>query len=582
MRYSLLDVFAGGVDSSAAGAGGEEEEGGGEEDQNAGKGELAGEVGTSEENVCEAGDGDEGRERVEPEAEGAGEVGLGAAQVENADVLDEELKQDADDDEGRDDLSEREKAAEHGDGGEGEERGGGQASGGMETGERRKEGACASSSEGDTGVAEQEREDAGEGSEHDEQGGGLTETGSELRADEGCPGGEGEEADDGAAGVGVDGRDQLLPGQDGEDGNRESEVHGGAEQDGAEDSAGNGAAGVADLGAEKGDVVVAPVVVGGNEHRGGEAGEEGGRESEGVGRESERSAEVRGGAEEGGGDDEGDGAEDDGRQQESDALDAGDAAIEEGNGEEDGEDGDGGGGAGGDGDRERAEVGGVQCAGAGERGGEPAGVVAQADGSGGDRERGGEQELYEEEEGEIAAERAGEDATEEVEGAARGGKGRAELGPDQAIAQGEERAKNPAQHGLRAAHTGEKQRKGDEGANADHVEQVEGDGAAQGEGALELGRGGDGESVEGVVVRALRAGSWVRACERLMAYDECVWMGPGGCDDASEKRVLRCAQDDKSGRYDKQAEMERGLVWGGPAWDVGGGGRAGRVSRRGG
>ncbi len=47
-------------------------------------------------------------------------------------------------------------------------------------------------------------------------------------------------------------------------------------RDRKEDGSRDGAAGVADLSAKQGDVVVAPVVVGGDEHGGGESGEEGG------------------------------------------------------------------------------------------------------------------------------------------------------------------------------------------------------------------------------------------------------------------------------------------------------------------
>ena len=73
--------------------------------------------------------------------------------------------------------------------------------------------------------------------------------------------------------------------------------------------------------------------------------------------------------------------------------------------------------------------------------------------------------------------------------------GGAEFGPDEAIAEGEECAGDPAEHGLGASHGGEQDGQGDEGADADHVEHVERDGAGEGEGAGELGWGLDGASV---------------------------------------------------------------------------------------
>jgi hypothetical protein len=122
-----------------------------------------------------------------------------------------------------------------------------------------------------------------------------------------------------------------------------------------------------------------------------------------------------------------------------------------------------------------------------ERGEEEGRVLAETDGSGGDGERRGETELEEEQERQQAAEAAGIDDAEEVVGAAGGGEGGAEFGPDKAVAEGEKGAEDPAEHGLRAGHSGENQRQGDEGADADHVEQVEGDGSAEGERARELG-----------------------------------------------------------------------------------------------
>ncbi len=129
--------------------------------------------------------------------------------------------------------------------------------------------------------------------------------------------------------------------------------------------------------------------------------------------------------------------------------------------------------------------------------GEEGCVLGEADRSAGDGERGGEDELEDEEEGEEAAEGAGIDGAEEAVGSSGFGHGGAELGPDEAVAEGERGAADPAEHSLGAAHGGEEQGQGDEGADADHVEHVDGDGAAEGEGAGELGWRVDGVSLAG-------------------------------------------------------------------------------------
>ena len=81
---------------------------------------------------------------------------------------------------------------------------------------------------------------------------------------------------EGLAGSEVVQVDDGLPGNDGEDRDIECEIEGGDEGDGEEDRSGDDAGGVGDFASEEGDVVVAPEVVGGDEHGGGEAGEEGG------------------------------------------------------------------------------------------------------------------------------------------------------------------------------------------------------------------------------------------------------------------------------------------------------------------
>lgn len=97
--------------------------------------------------------------------------------------------------------------------------------------------------------------------------------------------------------------------------------------------------------------------------------------------------------------------------------------------------------------------------------------------------------MEDEKEGEEAARGAGVDGAQEAVGATGFGHGGAEFGPDEAVTEGEERAEDPAEHGLRAAHGGEEEGEGDEGADADHVEHVDGHGAGEGKRAGEMGLG---------------------------------------------------------------------------------------------
>jgi len=64
---------------------------------------------TVDEEKSEAGHGEERRQRIEWHAEGAREIGTPDAQKDDADLLQEELQQDARDDQQSDDLREREK-----------------------------------------------------------------------------------------------------------------------------------------------------------------------------------------------------------------------------------------------------------------------------------------------------------------------------------------------------------------------------------------------------------------------------------------------------------------------------------------
>ena len=156
-----------------------EVEGGADEDERGGEQEFALEVGAADEDVAEAGDGQQRRQRVEPEAEGARHLRPGTAEVKDADVLEQKLDDDAKDDEGGDDVGEREEAEDDGGRAEDEEGDVREAAGlrafraGLlaQVREGPEEVAIAGRGVGDAGVAEQQREDAGEGGNHDQHGG---------------------------------------------------------------------------------------------------------------------------------------------------------------------------------------------------------------------------------------------------------------------------------------------------------------------------------------------------------------------------------------------------------------------------
>ena len=305
-------------------------------------------------------------------------------------------------------------------------------------------------------------------------------------------GGLHEGGDDGAPGVHIPGADERAPGQDRDNGCVHAEVESSDEADGDEDGAGDGAGGVLHFGAEEGDVVVAPVVVCRNEHGGAEAGEEGRGEMEGSGGKVEGLGDVSVG--EAGDEDPEDGDHDGAPHDGGDDADSGEVAVEEDDGEEDGGDGDERAGSGGEPGGVRAEMEQVGRGVASQRRIEPAGVLGETDASAGDGERCGDGELKDEEEGEepaegVAALRAGVDGAEEVVGASGLGHGGAEFGPGEAVDEGEAGAQDPAEHCLRAAHRAEDERQRDEGADADHVEHVQGDGTAEREGAVECGCG---------------------------------------------------------------------------------------------
>ncbi len=75
------------------------------------------------------------------------------------------------------------------------------------------------------------------------------------------------------------------------------------------------------------------------------------------------------------------------------------------------------------------------------------------------------------------------------EGAAGSGDGSAELSPDETVAHGQRGAQDPAEDGLRAVHGQDDKRKGHKRADADHVQHVQCDGAAQTHAAEQFGWG---------------------------------------------------------------------------------------------
>ncbi len=309
-------------------------------------------------------------------------------------------------------------------------------------------------------------------------------------AEDGGPGLLHEEGDEGAAGGGGPVGKQVLPAKDGQDGDGHAEIEGGDDRDGEEDGSRDGAAGVFDFTAEQGDVVVAPVVVGGEEHGGGETGEEGWSEVEGSAGKGDGLGDVS--AEQARDDDGGERGEDDGKHGEREAADVGEVAKEQEDGEEDYGYGDGGRGAELDGSGDGAEVKGVKGGAPGERREEEGAVLRKADGGAGDRKGAGKEDLEQKKEGEDFAGSAGKDGAEVGVGSAGYGEGGTEFGPDEAVGEGNEGPEKPTQHGLGTSHGGDEQGQRDKGASADHVEQVERDSTAERNGAVEFVRRLDG------------------------------------------------------------------------------------------
>ncbi len=119
---------------------------------------------------------------------------------------------------------------------------------------------------------------------------------------------------------------EFLPRNDAEDADVHQQIERGDDRDRAQDSAGNGAVGVADLAADEADVVVAPVVVGRDQHPGTQAEEEAVVEMEGPGREVEGQVGVE--VHQSGNDDEDQRGDDDEREPADDLIDLHNAAVE--------------------------------------------------------------------------------------------------------------------------------------------------------------------------------------------------------------------------------------------------------------
>lgn len=246
--------------------GAEEVDGAAAEDDGGGVAQFALEVTAGEEDVDEAGGGEKGRPWIEPDAEGAMQVGLGAPEPDDPGMLQKELENDADDDQSGDDLFQVEEAEESGDTAHDEKGDVGEVLGGVEAGEDSEVVAIASGGVGNAGVAEEKGKDTGEGGPDDEQSGDFSGCGTVDALEE--------EGDDGEAGGGGRAAGQFPPGEDAEDADVHQQIQSGNDGDGEENGAGDVAAGVLHFSAKEADVVVAPVVIGGDEHGGAEAEEE--------------------------------------------------------------------------------------------------------------------------------------------------------------------------------------------------------------------------------------------------------------------------------------------------------------------
>ncbi len=281
-------------------------------------------------------------------------------------------------------------------------------------------------------------------------------------------------------------RHHLAPRNHAEHGDIHRQVERGDDDDGDDQRARDGAARVLHFPAQKAHVVVAPIVVGGDQHRRTHAHEECRRQGERAGGKVEgaRGAEVR----QPGNDDPADGQRHADPEQLRQLAEHGDAAIEQKDHDRRGRNGNPRCRHHQDADFQRAEVNGVRQDNALKAGPEISRIVRQADAARCDGQRRAERKLPDEEKRQQAAQRIGAvDFFQVAIRAAGVGHGRAQFGPDQPIAEREDRAENPAQHGLRTAGGGDDQRQRDERPHADHVDHVQRGGFGQADAADELG-----------------------------------------------------------------------------------------------
>jgi hypothetical protein len=148
--------------------------------------------------------------------------------------------------------------------------------------------------------------------------------------------------------------------------------------------------------------------------------------------------------------------------------------------------------------------------------------TGEADAAGGDGERRGEADLPHVEKTEPVAGAVGAvDLAEKGVAAAGAREGRAELGPDEAVGDGDGCAEHPGPDGEAIARGGDDERKGDEGADADHLEHVEEDGGAEADAALARDSRGVRSLTGGRDHRAAGNQLITRGREGRQGIDEC-------------------------------------------------------------
>ena len=427
---------------------------------------------------------------------------MAAAQGEQAEVLEQKLQQDADDDEQGDDLAEGEETEEGGGESEGDERAVRESVAGMERVEGAKEVAVACGGPGNAGVAEQEREDAGKGAPEDERG--------EDAGGGGTEGDAGEVGDEGDASGGV-GCGERAGAERGQQGEVHGEIERGDDGEREQDGSGDGALRMAHFRAEEADVVVAPVVVAGDERGLSERGQESERGpaeqrgERGRGMESRRDGCTRG-------DDADNGDEHAEEEDPGHARNGGEVAVKQCRDQQAG--------------RGCDEAGGVKERqagdGRGKCGPEPDGEGGHTEAAGGDGKRRGEAELPDVKKRDPAtgAARVIDLAQKGVRatGVREGG---TKFRPDQTVTESDDGAEQPGPGGEASAGRGKDDGKRDEGADADHLHHVQRDGR------------GKAETTSQCAVGAM-SGRGVRRVRRVggLGHD-CDCGAAGGCTDCT-------------------------------------------------